>query len=212
MLQYLATGSSVYAAEPWPDTRLARTEALALLQTLNAELLSHDSATLTLDQWCADHRLADVPKIVAEHVAGPDKEANAEQRKLLEVSETEPLRHRRVRLKCGEHVLSEADNWYVPGRLTPEMNRQLDSSDISFGRAVQSLNFRRHTLSAKLLWQPLPPGWEMAPPVTDKRVTSLDIPPYVLQHSAVLTMPDGTPFSLVVETYTGAVLDFAHNQ
>jgi len=31
----------------WPGTFVARVEALALLQTLNAGLLSHDSATLT---------------------------------------------------------------------------------------------------------------------------------------------------------------------
>ncbi len=40
-------------------------------------------------------------------------------------------------------MLSEADNWYVPVRLTPEMNQALDTSDIAFGRAVQALQFRR---------------------------------------------------------------------
>ena len=47
------------AVLPWPDTPIARIEALALVETLNADLLSHDSATLTLDRWCADHRLAE---------------------------------------------------------------------------------------------------------------------------------------------------------
>ena len=32
----------------------------------------------------------------------------------------EPVAYRHVRLRCGDHVLSEADNWYVPSRLTPE--------------------------------------------------------------------------------------------
>ena len=36
----------------------------------------------------------------------------------------------------------------------------------------------------------------------------LPIPPQVLQHRAVLTLPDGTPFSEVVETYTDQVLAF----
>jgi hypothetical protein len=39
-----------------------------------------------------------------------------------------------VHLKCGERVLSEADNWYVPARLTKEMNQSLENSDIAFGR------------------------------------------------------------------------------
>ena len=42
-------------AQSWPDTPATRLEALALLQTLNADLLSNDSATLTLDRWCEAH-------------------------------------------------------------------------------------------------------------------------------------------------------------
>lgn len=207
---FLSLGTAAHAAAPWPDTRAARTEALAILQTLNADLLSHDSATLTLDQWCADHRLADPPKVIAERVRDIVKQPTAEQRKILGVGDNEQIGYRRVRLKCGDHVLSEADNWYVPGRLTPEMNRQLDSSDIAFGRAVQDLHFRRQTLSAELLWNPLPSGWDMGAPVPENGNAPLDIPPYVIAHRAVLLLPDGVPISLVVETYTGAVLDFPH--
>jgi hypothetical protein len=36
----------------------------------------------------------------------------------------------------------------------------------------------------------------------------LRIPDAVLEHRAVLTLPDGTPFSEVVETYTGDILAF----
>jgi hypothetical protein len=36
------------------------------------------------------------------------------------------------------------------------------------------------------------------------------VPPGVLEHTAVLSLPDGTPFSEVVETYTNNVLAFAH--
>src|SRR6201992_3217418 len=105
------------APPPWRDTYTVRLEALALLQSLNADLLSHDSATLTLDRWCEAHGLASPAKIVAERVHGVDKPASDEQRRLLAVGEGEPIRYRRVRLSCGGHVLSEADNWYVPGRL-----------------------------------------------------------------------------------------------
>ena len=38
-------------ASPVHRAYVLRVEALALLQTLNAELLSHDSATLTLERW-----------------------------------------------------------------------------------------------------------------------------------------------------------------
>ena len=131
-------GAEGSGAPPWQESFTARLGALALLQTLNAELLSHDSAALTLDRWCAAHRLASPAHIVAEQVDGAFQAPTDEQRQLLGVSATEPVRYRRVRLICGDHVLSEADNWYVPARLTPEMNRLLDTTDTAFGRAVQT--------------------------------------------------------------------------
>ena len=195
-------------APPWRDSFTARLEALALLESLNADLLSHDSATLTLDRWCATHNLASPARIIAERVHDVDKAPTADQRKLLDVDAAEPIRYRRVRLTCGTHVLSEADNWYVPARLTPAMNQVLDTTDTAFGRAVQALDFRRRTLSAALLWSPLPPGWEMGAPVAVEEGKPLAIPHAVLEHRAVLTLPDGTPFSTVVETYTGELLAF----
>jgi chorismate-pyruvate lyase len=214
-LPFLAGAASTDGAAPaWRDDATARLEALALLQTLNADLLSHDSATLTLDRWCDAHHLASPAHIVAERDANVDKPPTAEQRGQLQVSAVEPVRYRRVRLRCGDYVLSEADNWYVPSRLTPDMNRELDTTDIAFGRAVQALHFQRHTLSATLLWWPVPPGWETSAPLPDTDpapdtdANTLQVPLKVLEHRAMLTLPDGTPFSLVVETYTGNVLAF----
>lgn len=193
----------------WTDGPTARLEALALLETLNSELLSHDSATLTLDRWCEDHRLASPARIVAEFVHGAAKTPSADQRQILGVSPSEPIRYRQVRLSCGGHVLSEADNWYVPSRLTPEINHMLDTSDIAFGRAAQPLKFRRHTLSAKLLWSPLPEHWEMQGlPKERHDGGTLAVPHHVLQHIAVLSLPDGKPISQVIETYTDEILNF----
>jgi len=192
----------------WPDTFLARVKALALLETLNAELLSHDSATVTLEQWCDQHRLAVPARVVAMRVTGIDKAPSAAQRSELNVSDFEPVRYRRVRLSCGAMVLSEADNWYVPGRLTAEMNKQLETTDTPFGKVVQALKFRRHTLTAELLWHPLPVGWEMDGMLLDGS-GALAVPAEVLKHRALLTLADGTPVSEVIETYTGNVLGFA---
>lgn len=206
------SGSTAGSSGPsmaWSADFLGRVEALAVLQTLNAELLGHDSATLTLDRWCDAHRLASPAKVVAVRDRDTAKPPSAEHRKVLNVGESEPIRYRRVKLTCGGHVLSEADNWYVPSRLTPEMNQQLETTDIAFGRAVQALHFQRRTLSAKLLWSPLPDGWDMAPStLPDADAKALRIPHEVLQHRAVLVLPDGTPISHVIETYTEQVLAF----
>ena len=174
----------------WPDTFVGRVEALALLETFNAELLTHDSATLTLERWCDVHRLASPARILAERVpeGGPlGKPLPPEQRAELRIGPAERVRYRRVRLRCGPVVLSEADNWYVPARLTAEMNRQLDNSDTPFGKVVQELQFKRRTLSSKLLWLPLPDGWEMMPAGAGNGTAALVIPHALLEHRALLT-------------------------
>lgn len=182
-----------------------RLEALALLQTLNADLLSHDSATAVLQDWCDAHGPGGL-KITAQRVRGQDKPPTDEARIALRLQPGQGVNYRRVRLACGETVLSEADNWYLPGRLTGEMNRVLDSSDTPFGVVVRPLDFRRRTLSARLLYAPLPRGWEKGG--ADASAPG-PIPPQVLQHAAVLAAPDGVPFSYVVETYTGQALEMA---
>ena len=196
-------------APAWSNDFTARLEALAVLQTLNAELLAASSATLTLDHWCNVHHLASPAKVIAARDLAVNKPAGVDQRSVLAVGPDEPVRYRRVRLMCGARVLSEADNWYVPGRLTPEINRQLDTSDIAFGRAAQPLHFQRRTLAARLLWSPLPDGWDVQPvALPDADARALAIPHAVLEHQAVLVLPDGTPISTVIETYTAQVLGF----
>lgn len=161
--------------------------AFAQLQALDADLLSHDSATLTLERWCADHHLAETPRIVARRLRDAEKPLPEELRAQLAIGVDEPIAYRHVQLLCGHHVFSEADNWYVPSRLTPEMNRQLATTDEPFGKVVRPLGFQRRTLSAAVLWHPL----------RQQR----DLPRDVLRHSAVLYTSAQLPFSVVIETY-----------
>ena len=204
----LALAGPAAAAPPWPDDATSRLEALALVETLNADLLGHDSATLTLERWCGSHGLATPPTVTAARVPDAETPADDAVRRRLGVDASEPVRHRHVRLACGGHVVSEADNYYLPARLTPEMNRALDAGDTAFGRAVGALHFRRHTLSAELLWHPMPEGWERGTALPPAVPGGLAVPSEVLRHTAVLVLPDGTPFSALVETYTAEVLAF----
>lgn len=191
----------------WRDSEITRTKALALLQTLNIALIENPSATVILQNWCTDHKMAREPHIRALRDHTIYKPADASIRKLLNVNADEPVGYRRVRLACGEHIFSEADNWYVKGRLTPEMNKELDSSDHPFGSVVKNLRFSRKTLSSTQLWSPLPSGWEMTMPVIPVS-PSLAIPDQVLQNRALLSRADGTPFSMVVETYRRELFAF----
>jgi len=200
----------------WPDTFLARVEIWALIETLNAELLTAHSATLILDKWCRDHKLAPEARIAAQRIAIEPKPLTDEQRKILRISSKDKVQYRRVALHCGDVVLSEAENWYVPDRLTPTMNTILETTDTAFGRVVQPLSPQRRTLSSRILWHPLPDGWEMEEPASISSeegihghgATSLVIPEHLLEHQAVLTTATDEPFAMVIETYTNRILDF----
>jgi hypothetical protein len=179
------------------------------VETLNAEVLASRSATMTLETWCREHELANEPTIVAELVKGDVKPPTAEQRERLQVLPETTIRFRRVRLRCGDRVLSEADNWYVPDRLTADMNRLLDTTNTPFGKVVTPLEPYRQTFAVRLMWSPLPKGWErrsiMAPLGTGR---ALPNPEALFEHQAVLYTGDHKPFSEVDEVYERQLLAF----
>lgn len=194
----LATGAQAQ------DAYVQRLRYQAQLQTLNAELLSHDSATAVLQALC-DRRDPTAPRIRARRLpATDDAETLARIRRELGAPADAVVKRRRVELTCGAVVLSRADNWYLPGRLTPAMNTALETTDTPFGVVVRPLAFQRRTLSATLLFEPLPTGWEARPPAAFTAPVSP--PADVLQHRATLQSGDGRAFSLLVETYTRHVL------
>lgn len=209
----LALVSFPAQAEPqWPDTFVARLEALALAETLNADLLASNSATQTLEAWCAAHRMAKDATLHARLVRGVQKPLPAAERARLDIGPDEPVIYRRVELACGDHVLSRADNWYVPSRLTATMDKELTSTDTPFGRVIHALHPRRQTFAVTLLFHPLPEGWEMGAAPTDHPDAQLSIPPILFEHRAVVVAGNGKPISEVVEDYTSDVLDFAHGR
>jgi hypothetical protein len=157
------------------------------VEKLRAGLAAAPSATQFLTGRCAALKLASPPVIKAMRER-EDRPASVEVRELLKVGADTQLVYRRVVLACGIHALSEAENWYVPARLTPEMNRMLETSDTPFGTVVKPLNFHRRLLKA----EPLDGG------VTVLRITAL------------LETGEGVPFSLVVENYTRALVKEEH--
>jgi hypothetical protein len=166
---------SSLGARAAPDARLAAFEA---------HLEANPSATAVLQDWCDVH----APKgtrIVAHQVQSASVPPPENARQALAITPGEAVRYRRVQLMCGDRVLSNADNWYLPGKLTDAMNDTLEHTETPFGKAVAALHFDRRNLSTIFL----PPGGQD-----------------VLRHSAVLLTNKRQPFSFVVETYTKAIL------
>lgn len=164
--------------------------AEGLIASLRSRILAAQSATFALEAWCADHRLSADHRLVAERLPVPDKPLSAAQRSRLAIGPDEPVRYRRVRLACGDRVLSEADNWYVPARLTPEMNATLDGTRTPFGRVVRTLAPVRKTVEVRTPEGGVAPG-ASAP---------------LFEVDAVLSTGAGEPFCEVVETYLSSAL------
>lgn len=158
------------------------------LRRFEAALQAQDSATAALRQWCAAEQIADPSQIIATPVRAGARAEPPGLRGALGVGADEPLGYRHVRLACGAMVLSEAHNWYVPARLTPEMNRTLEQTDTPFGAVAAPLGFRRERLATI-------------------RGQSDECPPgTVLSHHALLRLPDGAALAFLVECYTRATL------
>lgn len=162
-----------------------------LIADLTARLITGASATAVLEAWCAERGFPGAP-LRAERIPGPEKPPAAAQRDRLSLADGETARHRRVRLVCGAHILSIADNWYVPDRLTPAMNRSLDATQVPFGRVVNALAPTRHTLDLRHLCEA-----GSGAPRSEEALFAV---------TALLVTPDGVPFCAVEETYLTGVL------
>lgn len=165
--------------------------ASAALPRFEKTLAANDSATLALGQWCAAQGFARLPEIRALADRAASNPPSPAVRASLGVSASQPVAYRHVRLTCGDTVLSVAHNWYVPARLTPEMNRTLETTDAPFGKVVAPPGFRRQRLASRR-------GREAECPEGT-----------ILSHRAVLRVADGSAISLVVECYTRANLSRA---
>ena len=108
-------------------------------------------------------------------------------------------------------LFSEAENWYVPSRLTAEMNKLLETGETPFGKPVQPLRPYRRTFAVTLLWSPLPAGWEQQRRPRGQpgeRGRALVLPKDLFEHRAILYTSDHQPFSEVNERYQGQLLAF----
>jgi chorismate-pyruvate lyase len=181
---------------------MARKNDFALMQALNAELLAAQTVTSTLEQWCARRGLAGGQVVRAKRILGRDKPASLEQRERLRVGRSEPVVYRRVDLACGERVLTEAENWYVPSRLTAAIRQMLEDTDTPFGRAVMELDPVRENFLVELLWRP----------GEATREPEGAIPWRLFQHRALVFGPDRRPLAEVNETYTAEILAFGASE
>ncbi|WP_245642136.1 hypothetical protein [Neokomagataea thailandica] len=144
-------------------------------QNLQERLASRPSATATLQSFCPS------PIHVHSVTIGTPPAPAADIIQRLELTSSTALKLRHVQLLCGDVPVSDAWNWYVPERLTAEMNTRLEHSTTPFGRAVQDTHFSRTTISSTAM---------------------PEASVYLLENRAVLRRAsDHAPISLVIEDY-----------
>jgi chorismate-pyruvate lyase len=113
----------------------------------------------------------------------------------------ERIAHRCVRLVRGLVVLVEADNWFIPDRLPPEVRDLLEATDVPFGAAVARLQPSRRTYFVRFaeLSYAEKAGTAGAP-------AGLSPAMPILEHRAVVLDRNGQPLSAVSERYCAALL------
>ena len=151
-------------------------------------LAAQPSATKVLQEWCAAQGFVEPARILAQHLTGEDAPPPIDLRRTLNLTDADEVGYRHVQLTCGPAQMSEAHNWYVRSRLTPQMNAMLNGTDTPFGTVAAGLHFTREALESH---HGAGPG---CPPDT------------VLTHRALLRLPDGRPLALLVECYLSDIL------
>ncbi len=153
-----------------------------------AALIAGPTATAALQHWCEAHGVAGTVRAEVDRDA--ERAPSAATYLRLQLKPDEHVAYRRVKLGCGGHVLSEADNWYVPSRLTPAMNEALERGDTPFGAVIAPLAPRRQPISSE-------PLWAKGAPVPDD----------ILRNRALVLDHEGRPLAEVTETYKRTALD-----
>mgnify|MGYP001546212015 FL=1 len=167
--------------------------ARTALDRFDAALRSADSATTVLSAWMAEPPGGAPASLVVRlrpASAGPFPTGLRER---LEVSHDAEIRLRRVWLVLDGRILSEAENWYIPARLTDGMREALTASQVPFGAIVRPLRPTRETIAVARLWAPV-------------ENALLRPPSRVLHHRALMRTATGEPICEVSEFYTRNVL------
>jgi hypothetical protein len=169
-------------------------------------LIAGAMATETLLAWCEEHGLSQGPITVECQQRLALSAVPDEVRATLGPAAHEAVHYRQVRLMRGSLALATAENWFVPQRLTADMNETLNQTEIPFGTVIAPLRPFRRTLAAHL--QPL-----AADPAEDllraRGSAHQPRPEIILEHIAVILSGSRTALAFVKESFFSELVSFA---
>jgi hypothetical protein len=184
----------------------APSDTEALIWALSTRLIASATATDTLLAWCEEYGLSHGPITVVIRQRFAPAVVPGEVMAALGLAASEAVHYRQVRLMRGSLALAAAENWFVPERLTAEMNGALNQTDIPFGTVIAPLQPVRRTLVAN--------AWPLVDePVEDPPWFSGSahhpFPEIILEHKAMILTGSGTSLALVNEFFFADLVSFA---
>jgi hypothetical protein len=154
-------------------------DTAALVWALNTRLIVGATATDTLLFWCHEYGLSHGPITVEVRQFFAPAVVPDDVLPVLKLDPGDTIHYRQVQLMRGSLPLAAAENWYVPQRLSADMNDALIATNFPFGSVIAPLRPLRHTLAANLQ-----PYAEV-----------------ILVHSAAILSQSGTVLAFVKESY-----------
>ncbi|MFQ6371833.1 hypothetical protein [Shewanella sp. YIC-542] len=159
-----------------------------MLTQLNQRLVHSKNSAATLHYWCQQQlNGADDLQIVQESTRPQTPPADIYQK--LQIPEQTPLRYLKQRFIHQGKVIAVFDYWYRPDMLTAKMQQALAEQHTALVSIARQADFYRLSLGNTPRW---PEQGAM--------------PPFVLEHEAVIYRSDSKPFSLIQEHYSQQLL------
>lgn len=165
------------------------------VRALNERLLGATSATAVLNDWAALRGFPGGPIRAERQFAASLGDDLLEA---LGASRFERVRHRRVRLFRGDLALVEADNRFLPDRLPPGLERELDVTTTPFGALIAPLSPSRRTFHVAFP-EEIRLACGAGPSPDPQRAI-------VLEHKAVVLDRGGRALAAVHERYLGTLV------
>jgi chorismate-pyruvate lyase len=167
------------------------------INSFSEKILRSNSATEQLELWCKENKIGDGRIAALCERQAPYEAIDGDSLDAL-VGYQSPGKStgfRRVRLASAGLVLVDALNWYFPDNLTSEMNQELETTDVPFGRAVKALRPRRRTFAV----------WRATPEQLMSCQEPIDPATIAFEHRAVVYRTDNIPLAIVHERFRVAL-------
>jgi len=167
-------------------------QAWERMHKISEAILRANSATEELERWCRNSGIGDGTIVaLCERGARPRRLDDESLEALYPHCVQRDIRFRKVRLATEGIVVDDAVVWYFADKLTSDICRALETTQIPFGRAIKRLEPTRRTFLVR----------RKTPEQLFDADGSVDPASTAFEHRAVIYRADGAPVAVVHERF-----------